>query len=283
MSDRVSVSKTYKMYVNGAFPRSESGRTFVLNDVEGNFLANVAHGSRKDIRDAVVAARGATNKWKSATAYNRGQVLYRVAEILESRHDEFVSLLQLTDGVSAKRAANEVAKSIDLTVWYAGWTDKIAQVVGGTNPVAGPFFNFSIPAPCGVVGIITPTVNSLSGFIATVLPALASGNTVVVVPGSHEAIPVAVTLGEVAATSDVPAGVINIVTGTASELAPILASHEDVDGLDLAGAGESRLELGRLASATITRVVDSDLRDLHDLKRLRAFIDTVTVWHTIGQ
>jgi acyl-CoA reductase-like NAD-dependent aldehyde dehydrogenase len=283
MSDRISVTKTYKMYVNGAFPRSESGRTFVLNDSDGRFLANVAQGSRKDIRDAVVAARGASAKWKSATAYNRGQVLYRVAEILESRRDEFIHLLQLTDGVSAKKATAEVARSIDLTVWYAGWTDKISQILGGTNPVAGPYFNFSIPAPCGVVGVITPSVNSLSGFLGTVLPALASGNTVVVVPGRHLAIPIAVTLGEVCATSDVPPGVVNIVTGTASELAPVLADHEDVDGLDLAGAGDACAELSRRASATITRVVESPLDDLHDLKRLRTFIDTVTVWHSIGQ
>lgn len=282
--DRLDVRKTYKLLINGAFPRSESGRSYEVASAGGEFLANVAQGSRKDLRDAVVAARAAQAKWWASTAYNRGQVIYRLAEMAESRRAELADHVALAEGLSGKNAQRSVSGAIDRMVWYAGWTDKIAQVFGGANPVAGPFFNFSLPTPSGVVGVIASQNSSLEGFVDEVLAPIAAGNAVVVVASERRPTP-AVLLGEMTATSDFPAGVLNIVTGLTGELAPTLASHEDVDGIDLAGlTDDEATELAVLAAGSIKRVFrprDSDTATT--TRRLRAFIETSTVWHTIGQ
>ena len=284
MSDRLDVRKTYKLLINGAFPRSESGRSYEVSSAKGSFLANVAQGSRKDVRDAVTAARGAQSKWWNATAYNRGQVLYRLAEMAESRRDELAQHVALAEGVNARTSQKTVSASIDRMVWYAGWTDKIAQVLGGTNPVAGPFFNFSIPVPSGVVGVISVQESSLLGFVDAVLAPICAGNTVVALASEARPTP-AVLLGEMTASSDFPAGVLNIVTGFTGELAPVLAAHEDVDGIDLAGAAlETVDELAALGAGSIKRVYRPlGKEDDPSIRRVRAFVETSTVWHTIGQ
>jgi len=285
MSDaRLDVRKTYKLLINGAFPRSESGRSYEVTSAKGAFLANVAQGSRKDVRDAVTAARAAQVKWWNATAYNRGQVLYRLAEMAESRRDELAEHVALAEGVNARTSQKIVSASIDRMVWYAGWTDKIAQVLGGTNPVAGPFFNFSIPVPSGVVGVVCVQESSLEGFVDAVLAPLCVGNAVVALASETRPTP-AVLLGEMTASSDFPAGVLNIVTGLSDELAPVLAAHEDVDGLDLTGATTLEADgLAALGAGSIKRVYRPHDQE-HDssLRRLRAFVETSTVWHTIGQ
>jgi acyl-CoA reductase-like NAD-dependent aldehyde dehydrogenase len=284
MSDRLDVRKTYKLLINRAFPRSESGRSYEVNSAKGEFLANVAQGSRKDIRDAVTAARSAQAKWWNATAYNRGQVIYRLAEMAESRRDELAEHVALAEGVNARTSQKTVSASIDRMVWYAGWTDKIAQVLGGTNPVAGPFFNFSIPVPSGVVGVISVQESSLLGFVDAVLAPICVGNTVVALASETRPTP-AVLLGEMTSSSDFPSGVLNIVTGITSELAPVLAAHEDVDGLDVSGlAPEVADEMAALAAGSIKRVYRPHQKELESsLRRLRAFVETSTVWHTIGQ
>ena len=232
---RIAVRKTYKLYLGGAFPRSESGRSYVVTDPGGGFLANAALASRKDARDAVVAARKAFPGWSGATAYNRGQVLYRVAEVLEGRRSQFASEVRLATGVSAASAEAEVDAAIDRWVWYAGWADKIAQVRGAANAIAGPYFNFSVPEPMGVVAILAPQDSGLLGLVSVIAPAIVSGNACVVVASERCPLP-AVTLGEVLATSDVPGGVVNILTGFVAEIAPWLASHMDVNAIDIAGA-----------------------------------------------
>ncbi len=284
MSDRLEVRKTYKLLINGAFPRSESGRTYEVVTARGEFLANVAQGSRKDLREAVGAARGAQAKWWGSSAYNRGQVIYRLAEMAESRRAELAEHVGLAEGLSAEQAAKSVSRAVDRMVWYAGWTDKIAQVFGGANPVAGPFFNFSIPKPSGVIAVIASQDSSLEGFVDEVLAPICAGNCVVAVASERRPTP-SVLLGEMTATSDFPAGVLNIVTGVTSELAPTLASHEDVDGIDLAGLDvESATALHVIAAGSIKRVFRPDERDTAaTTRRLRAFIETSTVWHTIGQ
>ena len=284
MSDRLDVRKTYKLLINGAFPRSESGRSYEVTSAKGSFLANVAQGSRKDVRDSVTAARGAQSKWWNATAYNRGQVLYRLAEMAESRRDELAQHVALAEGVNARTSQKTVSASIDRMVWYAGWTDKIAQVLGGTNPVAGPFFNFSIPVPSGVVGVISVQESSLLGFVDAVLAPICAGNTVVALASEARPTP-AVLLGEMTASSDFPAGVLNIVTGFTGELAPVLAAHEDVDGIDLAGAAlETVDELAALGAGSIKRVYRPHGKENDpSIRRVRAFVETSTVWHTIGQ
>ena len=280
---RLDVRKTYKLLINGAFPRSESGRSYKVLTQSGEFLANVAQGSRKDLRDAVLAARGVQAKWWASSAYNRGQVIYRLAEMAESRRDELASHVGAAEGLSAPEAFASVARTIDRIVWYAGWTDKIAQVYGGANPVAGPFFNFSLPTPSGVVAVLASQESSLEGFVDAVLAPLAAGNTVVVVASELRPTP-AVLLGEMSATSDFPAGVLNIITGVTSELAPTLASHEEIDGIDLAGVGvDQASELNVIAAGSIKRVFRPRQNDTDPTRRLRAFIDTSTVWHTIGQ
>ena len=224
MSERLAVSKTYKLYIGGAFPRSESGRSYPVEDHGGRFLANAAQASRKDVRDAVAAARKAFGGWSGATAYNRGQVLFRVAEMLEGRRDQFVAEVGAAEGFPAKKAAAEVDAAIDRWVWYAGWTDKIATVLGAANPVAGPFFCFTVPEPTGVVGVLAPQSSSLLGLVSVVAPAFCAGNTAVVVAAQMRPLP-AVTLAEVLATSDLPGGVVNLLTGRTAGLAPWLATH----------------------------------------------------------
>jgi acyl-CoA reductase-like NAD-dependent aldehyde dehydrogenase len=281
---RLDVRKTYKLLINGAFPRSESGRSYEVTSAKGAFLANVAQGSRKDVRDAVTAARGAQAKWWNATAYNRGQVIYRLAEMAESRRDELAEHVALCEGVNARTSQKIVSASIDRMVWYAGWTDKIAQVLGGTNPVAGPFFNFSIPVPSGVVGVVSVQDSSLEGFVDAVLAPLCVGNTVVALASERRPTP-AVLFGEMTSSSDFPAGVLNIVTGLSYELASVLASHEDVDGLDLSGVTSVEADgLAALGAGSIKRVYrPHEMESDSSLRRLRAFVETSTVWHTIGQ
>ena len=287
MSERIDVRKTYKLFIGGAFPRSESGRTYEVTDVKGRFLANAALASRKDGRDAVVAARGAAAKWAGATAYNRGQILYRVAEILEGRRAQFVAEVQAAEGRTARQAEAIVSTAIDRWVWYAGWTDKFSAIVGGMNPVAGPYFNFSLPEPTGVVAVVAPQDSSLLGLVSVVAPIVATGNTVVVIASEDRPLP-AVTLSEVLATSDVPGGVINILTGKPSEIAPWLASHADVNAIDLTGITDKSLatELERAAADSIKRVLrptpKADWDQTPNLERMRAFVETKTVWHPIG-
>jgi acyl-CoA reductase-like NAD-dependent aldehyde dehydrogenase len=282
MSDRLDVRKTYKLLVNGAFPRSESGRSYEVRSASGEFLANVAQGSRKDLRDAVVAARAAQSKWWSQSAYNRGQVIYRLAEMAESRRDELAEHVGLAEGLKPKPAEQSVARAIDRMVWYAGWTDKVAQILGSSNPVAGPFFNFSVPVPSGVVAVLCVQESSLEGFVDAVLAPICVGNAVVAVASEQRPTP-AVLLGEMTATSDFPGGVLNIVTGFTGELAPTLAAHEDVDGIDLSGVDETFAdELALVSAGSIKRVLRPSDQE-NPLRRLRAFVETSTVWHTIGQ
>jgi acyl-CoA reductase-like NAD-dependent aldehyde dehydrogenase len=266
VSDRLPVRKTYKLFVGGAFPRSESGRTY---EAEG---ANVARGSRKDARDAVRAARSAQPGWAAATAYNRGQVLYRLAEMLEARADDLAR-------VCAGRA--EVEAAIDRVVWYAGWADKLAQVLGSSNPVAGPYFNFTVPEPTGVVAVIAPDEPALDGLVARVLPALVGGNAVVAVASERHPL-AAVELAEALATSDVPAGVVNILTGFRAELAPVLASHMDVNAIDLSGADGQAAELERAAADNVKRVVHR-APGAQSPRAIADFLELKTVWHPVGQ
>ncbi|MFJ8964884.1 aldehyde dehydrogenase family protein [Lentzea sp. NPDC102401] len=286
MSDRLTVAKTYKLYIGGKFPRSESGRSYPVTDAKGTFLANAAQGSRKDARDAVSAARKAFAGWSGTTAYNRGQVLYRVAEVLEGRREQFIAEVATSEGVPAKKAQSLVDTAIDRWVWYAGWTDKIAAVLGSSNPVAGPYFSFSTPEPTGVVAVLAPQQSSLLGLISVIAPVIASGNTCVVITSQDRPLP-AITLSEVLATSDVPGGVVNIITGRTAEIAPWLASHGDVNALDLTGAPESiRADLERSAAGTVKRVLrnksSEDFAVTPDMSRLRAFLETKTVWHPMG-
>ena len=277
----LAIPKTYKLYIGGKFPRSESGRVYEVTTSKGAFLANAAQASRKDARDAVVAARAAVSGWSNATGYNRGQVLYRIAELLEGRRAQFVDELRSTDGLSASAAASQVDAAIDTWVWYAGWADKFVQVAGNANAVSGPYFNISVPEPTGVVAIVAPTEQSLLGLVSVVAPALVAGNTVVVL--ASEASPLAaISLSEVLATSDVPGGVVNILTGSAAEVAPWLASHADVNALDLAGAGAlDWVELEIAASETLKRVLRPEPGvPSPSLDRITAFTETKTVWHT---
>ena len=282
--ERLAVRKTYKLLINGAFPRSESGRSYEVQSHDGEYWANVAQGSRKDARDAVRAARTAQATWWAATAYNRGQVLYRLAEMAEARHGELGEHVAHAEGLVPHEARASVDRSIDRIVWYAGWTDKIAQVLGGANPVAGPFFNFSLPVPSGVVAVLAPQGSSLEGFVEAVLAPLAAGNSVVAVASQQRPTP-AVLLGEMSATADFPPGVLNVLTGVTRELGEALASHADVDGLDLAGAGDLASDWAVVAAESIKRVLMplESPRTTSSLRGIRAFVETSTVWHTIGQ
>lgn len=283
MSERLDVKKTYKLLINGAFARSESGRSYEVTSADGAFLANVARASRKDLRDAVRAARSAQATWWSATAYNRGQVMYRWAEMAESRRAELVEHVGLVEGLKVRDAQRSVARAIDRIVWYAGWTDKVSQVLGGANPVAGPFFNFSLPVPSGVVGVVAPQGSSLEGFVEAVAAPICVGNSVVALASERRPTP-AVVLAEMTATSDFPGGVLNVLTGPADELAAHLATHEDVDGIDVTGGGELSDEIARLAAGSIKRVYRPRADgEENPLRRLRTFVETSTVWHTIGQ
>ena len=285
MSDRIDVRKTYKLYVGGKFPRSESGRSYEVTDRKGHFLANAAMGSRKDARDAVVAARKAFPGWSTATAYNRGQVLYRVAELLEGRRSQFVDEVAAGEGVTARKAEAAVDEAIDRWVWYAGWSDKIAQVHGSTNPVAGPYFDFSVPEPTGVVAVVAPQDSSLLGLVSVLAPVVVTGNVAVVLASEERPLP-AVTLSEVLATSDVPGGVVNVLTGRTAEVAPWLASHMDVNAIDLAGApADAVTDLQVSAADNLKRVVRPEATDWARTpgpQRMLAFLETKTVWHPIG-
>jgi acyl-CoA reductase-like NAD-dependent aldehyde dehydrogenase len=276
----LAIPKTYKLYIGGKFPRSESGRTYEVVSTKGAFLANAAKASRKDARDAVVAARAALPGWASATAYNRGQVLYRIAELLEGRRAQFIDEIASTEGVTPTVAGKQVDAAIDTWVWYAGWADKYVQVAGNANPVSGPYFNLSVPEPTGVVAIVAP-VDGLVGLVSVVAPALVAGNTVVVIASETSPLS-AISLAEVMATSDVPGGVVNILTGSAAEIAPWLASHADVNALDLAGAEALEwVDLQISAADTLKRVLPpvSGIPS-PSLDRIIAFTETKTVWHT---
>jgi acyl-CoA reductase-like NAD-dependent aldehyde dehydrogenase len=281
---RLSIPKTYKLAIGGAFPRSESGRTYEVTTPKGAFLANAALASRKDARDAVVAARAAVSGWAGATAYNRGQVLYRIAELLEGRREQFIEELRLSEGSSPAAAAKQVDAAIDAWVWYAGWADKYSQVAGSGNPVAGPYFNLSVPEPTGVVVTIAPqgvAGGSLLGFVAAVAPALVAGNTVIAIADEMRPLS-AISLAEVLATSDVPGGVVNVLTGSPAEIAPWLAAHADVNALDLTGAGDlDWIDLEIAAADTLKRVIapEPGIPALA-LSRILAFTETKTVWHT---
>jgi acyl-CoA reductase-like NAD-dependent aldehyde dehydrogenase len=266
VGDRLPVKKTYKLFIGGDFPRSESGRTY---EAEGQ---NVARASRKDVRDAVRAARGALPKWAGMTAYNRGQVLYRLAEMIEARTAEFAEL---------STGRDEVERTVDRVVWYAGWADKLAQVLGSSNPVAGPYFNFTVPEPTGVVAVIAPADPPLLGLVSRVVPALTGGNTVVALASESRPL-AAIELAEALATSDVPGGAVNLLTGHRSELAPWLASHMDVNALDLTGADGDSPELERAAAENVKRVVRGK-PDAQSPWEIESFLELKTVWHPVGQ
>ncbi|GAA1240645.1 MULTISPECIES: aldehyde dehydrogenase family protein [Streptomyces] len=285
--ERLTVLKTYKLYVGGKFPRSESGRVYEVSDSKGKWLANAPLSSRKDARDAVVAARKAFGGWAGATAYNRGQVLYRVAEMLEGRRDQFVREVADAEGLSKSKAAAVVDAAIDRWVWYAGWTDKIGQVVGGANPVAGPFFNLSTPEPTGVVAVLAPQKSSFLGLVSVIAPVIATGNTAVVIASETSPLP-ALSLGEVLATSDVPGGVVNVLSGRTAEIAAPLAAHQDVNAIDLTGAdADLARDLEIAAADNLKRVrrpqaVDTDWTTDPGTDRLTSFLETKTVWHPTG-
>lgn len=280
MSKRIDVKKTYKLFIGGAFPRTESGRTYEVKNSKGDFIANPCMASRKDLKDAVVAARAAQSGWSQATAYNRGQILYRIAEMLEGRTEQFVSEISELTGVTVKKAHDEVEQSIDLLVWYAGWTDKISALDGATNPVAGPYYNFTIPEALGVVGFIAPKKSALLGFIAGIAPIIASGNTVIALASENAPLP-AMSLAEVIATSDVPAGVVNILTGKTAELAPWFASHMDIDGLDVTGLDSKFVAEIKVAGAQNLKRIHA-FKDTATPGRILAFMESKTVWHPIG-
>jgi len=289
--DRLDVRKTYKLYIGGKFPRTESGRSYLVSEAKGRPWANACRASRKDVRDAVVAARKAFPGWAGLTAYNRGQVLYRVAEMLEGRREQFVDEVARSEGTTHRQAADAVARAVDRWVWYAGWADKLAQVFGSANPVAGPYFNFSVPEPTGVVGLVAPAESSLLGLVSRLAPIVVSGNTAVVLAAQTRPLP-AVTLAEVLATSDVPGGVVNVLTGFTTELVGPLAAHMDVNALDLAGLDLALYKEAELAAAEsvkrVTAPVRLSARDWLDDARgqdpywIAAFLETKTVWHPIG-
>jgi acyl-CoA reductase-like NAD-dependent aldehyde dehydrogenase len=279
MSNRIDVKKTYKLYINGAFARTESGRTYKVKSAKGVFIANPCLASRKDLRDAVVAARAAHSGWNNATAYNRGQILYRIAEMLEGRKAQFVEEIVVSTGTTKVKAEKEVIESVDRLVWYAGWTDKIASLAGSTNPVAGPYYNFTIPESMGVVAAIAPESPSLLGLIDAIAPIIASGNTVIVLASTKFPLS-AMTFAEVLATSDLPAGVVNILTGKKEEIAPWMASHMDIDAMDISGISAKISHELKVAGA-------ENLKRIHSFKgsdpaRITTFMEAKTVWHPIG-
>ncbi len=279
MSNRIDVKKTYKLYINGAFPRTESGRTYEVKNAKGHFIANPCLASRKDLKDAVVAARAAQPGWNKATAYNKGQILYRIAEMLEGRRAQFVDEIMVVTGATKVKAQKEVTDSVDRLVWYAGWSDKLSSLSGALNPVAGPYYNFTIPESMGVIAAIAPESPSLLGLIDAIAPIIVGGNTVVVL-ASGKAPLSAMSFAEVLATSDVPAGVVNILTGKKDEIAPWMASHMDIDGLDISGVGAKAHAAIRIAGA-------ENLKRIYSFKsadpgRILAFLENKTVWHPVG-
>jgi acyl-CoA reductase-like NAD-dependent aldehyde dehydrogenase len=291
---RIDVRKTYKLYLGGNFPRSESGRAYLVRAADGTPLANAVRASRKDLRDAVRAARAAAQPWADKTAMNRGQVLYRVAELMEGRRDQFAQEVAAAEGLPDARARDTVTQAIDRWVWYAGWADKIAQVLGSSNPVAAPYFNFTIPEPTGVVGLVAPETSSLLGLVSRLAPPLVTGNAVVVLASETRPLP-AVTLTEVLATSDVPGGVVNLLTGFRKELVAVLAGHVDVDAIDTWGVPDAmRTDVEMVAADNVKRlsrrprgVTDArfDWTDDRATERpewIAAFLEMKTVWHPIG-
>jgi acyl-CoA reductase-like NAD-dependent aldehyde dehydrogenase len=294
MADRIDVRKTYKLYIGGAFPRSESGRSYVVRAADDTPLANACRASRKDLRDAVRAARKAFDGWADKTAMNRGQVLYRVAELMEGRREQFVAEVAAAEGLREAKARETVSRAIDRWVWYAGWADKIAQVLGSSNPVAASYFNFTIPEPTGVVGVVAPEQSSLLGLVSRLAPPIVAGNAVVVLASETRPLP-AVTLTEVLATSDVPGGVVNVLTGLKRELVPILAGHVDVDAIDVWGVPDDlRTDVELVAADNVKRLArrpagtaDAKFDWLDDRAAERpewiaAFLEMKTVWHPIG-
>ena len=281
MAGKIPIAKTYKLFIDGAFPRSESGRTFSVNNSEGELIANVSQASRKDFREAVRAARSAQSPWASRTAYNRGQILYRVAEMLESRKPEFLELLK-SIGVNNRVATREIEDSIQRLVWYAGWSDKYSQLLGSVNPVSGPYFNFTVPEPTGVVGIIAPTEPAMLGLISRIAHAIVSGNTVVVVSEAQRSL-TSVTIAEVLVTSDVPAGVVNILTGDQTDLLPWMVGHLDVNAVDISGISP-KTDLTHLeeVASNVKRVVSRSV-DEESLELISDFLEMKTVWHPIGR
>jgi acyl-CoA reductase-like NAD-dependent aldehyde dehydrogenase len=277
---RIDVLKTYKLFIGGAFPRSESGRVYAIKDAQGNHLANPALASRKDLRDAVVAARAALSGWSGATAYNRGQILYRMAEILEGRREQLVTEITALEGGTAKLAATQVQESIDLLVWYAGWSDKISTLAGSTNSVSGPYYNFSTPEAIGVVAIFAAAKPSLLNFVGALASVIVSGNTAIVIASEKYPLP-AITFSEVLATSDLPAGVVNVLTGSSSELAPWAASHMDIDAIDASGLTLKQLKEAQLAWAQNLKRIRVHT-SIKSAERILSFTETKTVWHPIG-
>jgi len=291
---RIDVRKTYKLYIGGSFPRSESGRSYLVSTPGGESLANACRASKKDLRDAVRAARKAFEPWAARSAMNRGQILYRVAELMEGRRDQFVAEVAAGEGLAPGRARDAVEASIDRWVWYAGWADKLGQVLGNSNPVAGSFFNFTIPEPTGVVGLVAPERSSLLGLVSRLAPVLVGGNTAVVVASETRPLP-AVTLTEVLATSDVPGGVVDLLTGLKSELVPVLAAHVDVDAVDTWGVGpDDQRDVEAAAADSIKRLARrprgvsderfdwADERGAQRPEWIAAFLEMKTVWHPIG-
>jgi acyl-CoA reductase-like NAD-dependent aldehyde dehydrogenase len=294
VDDRIEVRKTYKLYIGGAFPRTESGRSYLVAAADGTPLANANRASRKDLRDAVRAARKAFPDWADRTAMNRGQVLYRVAELMEGRRDQFTDAVSQAEGLAPAKAREAVARAIDRWVWYAGWADKIAQVLGASNPVAADYFNFTIPEPTGVVGVVASESSSLLGLVSRLAPPLVAGNAVVVLASESRPLP-AITLTEVLATSDVPAGVVNVLTGRRRELVPVLAAHVDVDALDVWGVPDDMRTDTELAAADSVKRIARRPRGIADARFdwlddraserpewIAAYLEMKTVWHPIG-
>ncbi len=279
MSNRIDVKKTYKLFINGAFPRTESGRTYEVKSAKGVFIANPCLASRKDLKDAVVAARAAQPGWNKASAYNKGQILYRIAEMLEGRRAQFVDEIILTTGVTKLKADKEVTDSVDRLVWYAGWSDKLSSLSGALNPVAGPYYNFTVPESMGVIAAIAPESPSLLGLIDAIAPIIVGGNTVIVLASTKAPLS-AMSFAEVIATSDVPAGVINILTGKKDEIAPWMASHMDIDGFDISGLPPKSHGAIRIAGAENLKRIFSFKSA--DPGRILAFLENKTVWHPIG-
>lgn len=281
MSDsRLDVKKTYKLFIGGAFPRSESGRTYEVKDSKGNFIANPSLASRKDLRDAVVAARGAHGGWSGATAFNRGQILYRIAEMMEGRTSQFVDEIVALEGVTPSVAKKQVEEAIDLWVWYSGWCDKIGSIYGSTNAVSGSFYNFTIPEALGVVTVFAPAKPSLLGLVQSLAPVLAGGNTAIVI--ASEKYPLgAITLSEALGTSDLPGGVVNILTGSPAELAPWASSHMDIDGIDASGLSTAQEKDLRIAGADNLKRIFR-FKEAKSPQRVLSFMENKTVWHPIG-
>ena len=277
---RIDVNKTYKLFIGGAFPRSESGRVYEIKGANKKFIANPALASRKDLREAVVAAKAAQSGWANATAFNRGQILYRVAEIMQGRSEQFIDEFCALEGVTTKVAKIQVEEAIDTWVWYSGWCDKLSSVSGSLNQVSGPFYNFTTPETLGVVAIFAENKPSLLGVVRTLAPVIASGNSAVLIASESYPLP-AITLSEVLATSDVPAGVVNILTGKITELAPWVGSHMEIDGVDVAGLSKKQEEELRLVGADNLKRIFRFSPTNHP-ERILSFMEQKTVWHPIG-